>query len=193
MGVNVPSVRRSGDTMRGNLTINKSGTGAKLAAINGADSDRGFIAQTAVDSVQVGTNSAAYHLDFVIDSNVKQRLDTNFERKTVTKNGSTLYPAFDCRAWVNFNATGTVAIRASGNVSSITDNGIGIYRVNFSQNMPDTSYSANANSSFDGTVGGRDNSTNVYAHGLSYADIASCRAPSGNFEDPIICNVQIFR
>lgn len=36
-----------------------------------------------------------------------------------------------CRAWVNFNGTGTVAIRASFNVSSITDNGTGNYTINF--------------------------------------------------------------
>jgi hypothetical protein len=49
--------------------------------------------------------------------------------------------AYGCRAWVNFNGTGTVAIRASGNVSSITDNGTGDYTVNFSTAMPDANYS----------------------------------------------------
>lgn len=49
-------------------------------------------------------------------------------------------PVYACRAWVNFNGTGTVAIRASGNVSSITDNGIGDYTVNFTTAMPDTDY-----------------------------------------------------
>ena len=51
------------------------------------------------------------------------------------------YPAYQCRAWVNFNGTGTVAIRASGNVSSITDNGSGDYDVNFVNAMPDVNYS----------------------------------------------------
>ncbi len=46
------------------------------------------------------------------------------------------------RAWVNFNGTGTVAIRGSGNVSSITDNGVGVYTVNFTTAMPDANYSA---------------------------------------------------
>jgi hypothetical protein len=46
-----------------------------------------------------------------------------------------------CRAWVNFNGTGTVAIRASFNVSSITDNGTGNYTVNFTTAMPDANYS----------------------------------------------------
>lgn len=45
-----------------------------------------------------------------------------------------------CRAWVNFNGTGTVAIRGSGNVSSITDNGVGSYTVNFTTAMPDANY-----------------------------------------------------
>ena len=45
-----------------------------------------------------------------------------------------------CRAWVNFNGTGTVAIRQSFNVSSITDNGVGSYTVNFTTAMPDTNY-----------------------------------------------------
>ncbi len=50
-------------------------------------------------------------------------------------------PNYMCRAWVNFNGTGTVAIRASGNVTSITDNGAGDYTVNFTTAMPDTNYS----------------------------------------------------
>ena len=49
-------------------------------------------------------------------------------------------PGYLARAWVNFNGTGTVAIRASGNVSSITDNGTGDYTVNFTTAMPDANY-----------------------------------------------------
>jgi hypothetical protein len=57
--------------------------------------------------------------------------------------------AYGCRAWVNFNGTGTVAIRASGNVSSITDNGTGDYTVNFTTAMPDANYSAVASGGGD--------------------------------------------
>ena len=49
--------------------------------------------------------------------------------------------AYGCRAWVNFNGTGTVAIRESGNVTSITDEGTGDYTVNFTTAMPDVNYS----------------------------------------------------
>ena len=45
-----------------------------------------------------------------------------------------------CKAWVNFNGTGTVAIRAAYNVSSITDNSTGSYTVNFTTAMPDANY-----------------------------------------------------
>lgn len=193
MGVNVPSVRRSGDTMRGNLTVNKTGTGARLAAINGADADRGFIAGTEPDRVIVGTNSAAYHLDLVVDSNTKARIDTNFERQTVIKNGSTLYPAFDCRAWVSFNGTGTVAIRVSGNVSSITDRGTGAYTVNFASPMPDNNYG------FSATAGSPTANTGAYAHMTNGGSPTEREFPvdvitdGGTRQDASFISVEIFR
>ncbi len=54
-----------------------------------------------------------------------------------------------CRAWVNFNGTGTVAIRASYNVSSITDNGTGDYTVNFTTALADANYSATFGSAIE--------------------------------------------
>jgi len=58
-----------------------------------------------------------------------------------------LATAYGCRAWVNFNGTGTVAIRASGNVTSITDNGTGDYTVNFTTALVDANYASVATSS----------------------------------------------
>lgn len=55
-------------------------------------------------------------------------------------NASGSAPVYACRAWVNFNGTGTVVINASGNVSSITDNGTGDYTVNFTTALPDANY-----------------------------------------------------
>jgi hypothetical protein len=60
--------------------------------------------------------------------------------------------AYGCRAWVNFNGTGTVAIRASGNVTSITDNGTGDYTVNFTTAMPDANYGFSGGASVDSTT-----------------------------------------
>ena len=66
-------------------------------------------------------------------------------------------PIYACRAWVNFNGTGTVAIRASGNVTSITDNGTGDYTVNFTTAMPDANYAVlitGRNSTYTQQTGG---------------------------------------
>jgi hypothetical protein len=51
-------------------------------------------------------------------------------------------PIYGARAWVNFNGTGVVAIRGSGNVSSITDNNVGDYTVNFTTALADVNYAA---------------------------------------------------
>jgi hypothetical protein len=57
------------------------------------------------------------------------------------------------KAWVNFNGTGTVAIRASKNVSSVTDNGVGDYTINFTNPISDANYAAALNGGNDtGTI-----------------------------------------
>lgn len=71
-------------------------------------------------------------------------------------NASGSAPVYACRAWVNFNGTGTVAIRASGNVSSVTDNGTGLYTLNFVNALPDANYAVSVMSTLyasnNGTV-----------------------------------------
>jgi hypothetical protein len=69
-------------------------------------------------------------------------------------------PLYMCRAWVNFNGTGTPAIRASGNVSSITDNGTGTYTINITTALADTNF-ATLVSAGDTTVSSA-NSTMTY-------------------------------
>jgi hypothetical protein len=60
--------------------------------------------------------------------------------------------AYGCRAWVNFNGTGTVAIRASGNVTSITDNTTGSYTINFTSAMPNVNYAMTGNAWYYGVT-----------------------------------------
>jgi hypothetical protein len=61
---------------------------------------------------------------------------------------------YGAQAWVNFNGTGVVAIRASKNVSSITDNATGDYTVNFTTAMADANYSiVQANARSAGALG----------------------------------------
>jgi hypothetical protein len=61
----------------------------------------------------------------------------------------------EVKAWVNFNGTGTVAIRASFNVSSITDRGTGAYTVNFTNALTDANYSTVSMTQEDTGGGGR--------------------------------------
>lgn len=56
------------------------------------------------------------------------------------------------KAWVNFDGTGTPAIRGSFNVSSITDNGTGDYTINFTTAMPNTNYALAGSARFDGAA-----------------------------------------
>jgi len=76
----------------------------------------------------------------------------NFETGTggVPQLGGT--GATTCKAWVNFNGTGTVAIRDSYNVSSITDIGPGVYYVNLSTAMANANYSINFNCTDDAST-----------------------------------------
>lgn len=76
-------------------------------------------------------------------------------------------PIYPCRAWVNFDGTGTPAIRQSGNVSSITDLGIGLYQANFTTALPDANYTVSVTG-----AGDRDGSG-----GLS---VLTIRSPSVN-------------
>jgi hypothetical protein len=85
--------------------------------------------------------------------------------------------AFGCRAWVNWNGTGS-AIRASGNVTSITSPGTGQYTVNFTNAMPDANYA----------VAGTANST-AYVLTSSYLVFALSVSSAGNFVTTTSCRI----
>lgn len=97
-----------------------------------------------------------------------------------------------CRAWVNFNGTGTVAIRASFNVTSITDRGTGLYTVNLTTAMPDANYCGVASA----TIGGASNANRDAAVGPIDASSAYCNswvADSGAAADVDVICAAIFR
>jgi hypothetical protein len=103
------------------------------------------------------------------------------------------------KAWVNFNGTGTVAIRASYNVRSITDNGVGSYTVNFDTALTDTNYavvaSAGGFATFEGFLSPYTYTTSSVllrsSGGISNAGLNYVGA-NGNIDHPN-CNVAIFR
>jgi hypothetical protein len=105
-----------------------------------------------------------------------------------------------CRAWVNFNGTGTVAIRASFNVTSITDNGTGDYTVNFTVAMPDANYCVVCNSVLSSTTSatGSAGAYGTFAAGASTKTTSAIRtlfgnSSTGNATDTAEANVMIFR
>ena len=126
-------------------TINASGffsnTGTQLIAANGQISGASVIASSITNAkLSLSAN----------DSNIKTAL-----------NASGSAGIYACRAFVQFDGTGVVAIRASGNVSSITDNGTGDYTVNFTSAMPDVNYAISGAAMYA-------SSTN--SHIISYGD-----------------------
>lgn len=99
-------------------------------------------------------------------------------------------PAYAARAWVNFNGTGTVAIRASGNVSSITDNGTGLYTVNFTTAMPDADFAAALNS--DDNSGNEPQILTFRSSTASTLLVGVWRSGYGR-SDPANCQIAVFR
>lgn len=89
-------------------------------------------------------------------------------------------PIYGVRAWVNFNGTGTVAIRSSGNVSSITDNGAGNYTVNLATAMPDANYAVSLGASFDDATDNTSTTTCFTANNLGTASFRLRFAGSAN-------------
>lgn len=106
-------------------------------------------------------------IEFITAGTEQARIDSAGLFKFNSGYGS-VATAYGCRAWVNFNGTGTVAIRASGNVSSITDNGVGDYTVNFATAMPDANYSFTACGTYAAS-----NGTDAVAGGSSFNSLQS--------------------
>jgi len=116
---------------------------------------------------------------------------------TTLSDGTNSTSATNCiqgsaKAWVNFNGTGTVAIRASYNVSSITDNGTGDYTVNFTNALADINFDVN------GTCSGiSSNCPIVYdnspVRARTTTSVSVRTMDISNFGDPVWVNVTVFR
>lgn len=156
-----PTLVRDGLTAKNIMVYDAAGakvapaTGALVAGVRGdvvydgtdyvvLDAPPIAASETAAGLVELATNAEA-----LAGTDTTRAITPSSLRAAVAATGTA--PIFACRAWVNFNGTGTVAIRASGNVSSITDNGTGDYTVNFATAMPDADYCIQATASQAGT------------------------------------------
>jgi hypothetical protein len=111
--------------------------------------------------------------------------------------------AYGCRAWVNFDGTtntaGFCTIRASGNVTSVADNGTGVYTVNFTTAMPDINYAVAATSMEVGSTGTTDRTVSIRRNTLvsdsmatTFVKVAGWTA-SGSATDAGVVVVSVFR
>lgn len=145
--VTVPKVIATGET----ITI----PSGRVAVLPNVQVD-GTVVVEAGGEIFVPAGAGFSDLDQRIDtleSTKQDNLITNDPAVKTALNATGSAPIYACRAWVNFNGTGTVAIRGSGNVSSIIDNGVGNYTVNFTTAMPDANYSMQGTSGNVGSFG----------------------------------------
>jgi hypothetical protein len=139
-------------TVDGSALVDNTVTAAKIVSVANTQITGVITTSQLANNLTVNASSiiSSANIDFKVGAsqNTAFRIENtgqlynSVESTSGTDYRGSLYAGYMCRAWVNFNGTNTVAIRASGNVSSITDNGTGDYTVNFTTAMPDANYAA---------------------------------------------------
>ena len=175
------------------IEVQSSGTPAA-----GIGSGLEFAAETTADNIEVGAAIEAVATDVTASSedfdlvvklmaagaapSEKLRVKSSGELQINSGYGS-VATAYGCRAWVNFDGTASGAtIRASGNVSSVTDSAVGIYIVNFATAMPDANYSAVISSGSGAPSGGFTNlSRGPLASGSFYINTRDSAASAADY------------
>jgi hypothetical protein len=125
-------------TINGSTGIAGVDGSAGTPAVQGADANTGmfFPAADTIAFAEGGTEVGRF------DSSANFQFNSGY---------GSVATAYGCRAWVSFNGTGTVAIRGSGNVTSITDNGTGDFTINMTTALPDVNYAVNLTSRITAT------------------------------------------
>lgn len=152
-------------TTTGTLTVARGGTGATTAlAAFDALKQAGTEAYAGVSQFSTAAENVAGAIS-------NKAVDPLGIREAFNATGTA--PIYACRAWVNFNGTGTVAIRASGNVSSVTDNGTGDYTINLTTPLPDANYSVSGTAGAANGAGSVINSNNAFANSTTQVSIGT--------------------
>ena len=165
-------------TINGTTGIAGVDGSAGTPAVQGGDTNTGMFFPAA-DTAAIATGGTE-----------RMRLDSSGNLQFNSGYGS-VATAYGCRAWVNFNGTGTVAIRASGNVSSITDNGTGDYTVNFTTAMPDVNYAGIGSNGTDAASGLLE--VSVSGKTVSTQRVFSKNGTNNTSVDQSLISVAIFR
>jgi hypothetical protein len=199
------SVTLSSPAVSGTTTLTLPTTSGTVVVTSGAQTiefaDGSASTPSITNSGDTNTGiffSAADTIDFAEGGVACGQFDSSGNFKFNSGYGS-VATAYGCRAWVNFNGTGTPAIRASGNVTSITDNNTGDYTINFTTAMPDANYAVNGtvntfatnNGSITCAVSGSSSGTVITLKSTTQVRIVTASA-IGNF-DLADVNVSVFR
>jgi hypothetical protein len=136
--------------------------------------------------------SAADTIDFAEGGVATGQFDSSGNFKFNSGYGSVV-TAFGCRAWVNFNGTGTPAIRGSGNVTSLTDRGTGRYTINLTTALTDQNASVVASVSANGTTSDKNRSVCCSLLSTSTATTNVYTDTTEVDEDVAFVQVAIFR
>jgi hypothetical protein len=165
-----------------------SGATTQFIGFKNADGgDIRFGKASGVDNTCLLGTFTSNRIKFYTNSVNVMDLDTNGNLLFNSGYGS-VATAYGCRAWVNFNGTGTVTINGSGNVSSITDGGTGTYTANFTTAIVDANYSSLMTIGTNSNRGVASDSASTSSIGLR-----SYITSTGALEDqPRVC-VSIFR
>ena len=174
LGITTPSETNTGTLSVTGVTTLTGGLNAALPVLSGGT---GVTTKTGTGAVVLGTSPTLATPTF--DS-----------AQLPTISGTA--PLYMCRAWVNFNGTGTVAIRASGNVSSITDVATGFFTINMTTALADANYSVHAG------AGAGSNASRLCANSAVIVPTTTSfqiqtTAISGVDTDPAYAYVAIFR
>ena len=177
-----------------------------LSGTNGLSDVDGSAATPAIRGTDANTGiffPAADTIAFAEGGVEVMRLDSSANLQFNSGYGS-VATAYACRAWVNFNGTtnvgGFCTIRASGNVTSVTDNGTGDYTVNFTTAMPDANYSVLgtvmrgvAGSAVQFVLIPKNSTTYSNSYATTSIRMLSTRTDNGTDDDAFAANVAIFR
>ena len=160
-----------------NITVTYLGTVRNVNTVsdNSISSSKIQYPLTGFESTGIDDNATSNAL--TLDSSANLQFNSGY---------GSVATAYGCRAWVNFNGTGTVAIRDSGNVTSITDNDTGVYTVNFSTSMPDVNYAISG--------GVLESVANKYFRGVSIQSISTSSFQIASYRptDGVATDVEVF-
>lgn len=178
----------------GNVGIGTTSMDQRLVLSNAGEVFAKFNNSSANYNSYFGSNATGTYIGndntlpivFATSSTERMRIDSSGNLLFNSGYGS-VATAYGCRAWVNFNGTGTVAIRASGNVTSITDNGTGVYTVNFTTSMPDANYT------ILGTVNGNSRIMSINSQSAGSSQVQTRYTPSNLAQDCEYVDVAVFR